>query len=154
MDFPFNEKTKTMIVIPSSRIINNFRVWGGHIINYNWLFGSVLNITSLWLKINSAMGQGVPKPPIIQVSQLYFETYSKNSLAGWAAHMKGSTWMDNTKTKKTQTCIHALSRVWTHNPEVWVHETVCVLRQHGYSGQWLKITSHFTPVLLTITNLI
>jgi len=99
------------------------------------------------------MGQRGPKSPIIQVSQLYFETYSKNFLAGWAAHIKGSACMDNTETEKTQTCMHALSRLWTHNPNVWAHETVHVLRQHGYSGQWLKITSLFTPVLLTITNL-
>jgi len=152
LDFPFNEETKTMFIIQSSGIINNFRGWGGgHIINYNWIFGSVFNITSLWLKINSAMGQGVPKPPIIQFSLLYFETYSKNSLTGWAAHIKGSTCMDNTKTEKTQTCIHALSRVWTHNPNVWVHEIVRVLRQLQWSATesnislYTSITYNYKP---------
>jgi len=40
-----------------------------------------------------------------------------------------------TKHRKTWTHIHALSRIWTHNPSVWAVEDSMCFRPNGHCDQ-------------------
>jgi hypothetical protein len=119
---------------------------------YNRIFDSVLHIKSLWLKIGSAAANVAQRLTLLR----FLNCTRCMAKIPWLSKQptaKALPARDNTNTEKIQTCIHALSRIKSHNHNVWVQGTEQVLWQYGHSEQWLKITSLVTSVVITITNL-